>query len=1442
MTDPPSPGGGHWKCSCSESVQVVVDSEQLHFMEMEGIDGINCVKGEIHNVLAVLRLHTRLASEPVYFDLLLPSSSAPEHLLFRGFRDLYDSLSFYNSLDEVDASLYLSPFLKVIESEQVSAETTHTALHSVHKFLLYGLLRDDSPGIFSAIQSLAKCTIDCKFQAPNVTVAEVLYMKVMEVLLECVRCPAGHLLTDSVLCDMFQVSFHIRNDPSSSALLCQYAENILMQFTLVVFAHLKHIAPEPQNKGYGPGAMHRVLKFLAEMINPDDAINDKNTREFGLRLINIALETSGTSIGNHEILVSVVQDDLCKQLLQNSQTDHPSILSLSLRIVFNLFTCVKQHLKIQLEVFFRSIHLRIAESSASSFEQKELVLESLVEFCHEPSLIVGLYRNYDCEIASSNLFEDLCKFLSQLAIPSESANHSKSHNLTFGLNSLNILSLEAILAILNSICKRFCDPNTSNYALEMEENRQILYLRELEGQDDAKSNEMKKLHHLAVSKFNSEGPKSFKYLQTLGFLSDPLSSESLANFFRNTPGLDHYLVGAFLGIPKEFNMAVLSHYVSMFEFQKLRIDEALRIFLESFVLPGEAQIIERFMDNFAKVYFAQNNGICPILDEESACILSFSIIMLNTDLNNPNVSRKMTPEQWIKNNTGLNKKEDFPMDFLLDIYDSIKEHEIKITSANLKDLLSADGARVNTSEWNKLIHKSRNVGDFKTSVAYVNGKEMFLMVYVTSIHILNFYIQKATNTKVSQRIVEGYHSFANICGVYKLTEHFNNLIIPLCNSLSESLQIASMDSNGFDPLASFGRNKNAQRLANLLFNIINSHHDVHLKEAWPNILQCLLWLNHLELLPKVLTQMDDFRDTEGDPLPSLREACARKKSSHIKVENSVKRNLGFFSAAFQSIWGTNAVESHVHEAGGNSSDLIGTNSPQEGSSEFDHYRSIARECILSCHIEEMFSNCATLDDESLLQLIHILILVSSHCSNSVEEPPLHVVGISGFSDTVLTESSAVFCVERLSEIVEHNASRLHLYWPILKTHFEYILTHCVSKPTFYLERIIVNLMQLGILLVDSFRPELVDIMQLIERLLDLPADVISQFASRVISGLCLMLKMTNGKALSHYQCWSTILVMLQRLALLQPSSCVIDALEHLARNHITVENWRQTFDTLVVLIQNRRITSEINSQKMFEILLQVHSRIKLFATWCKKGSTGLSKEDLKSLWLYSVEGFCKLSHDSRVSIRILAIDALQRALLASGVVMKSPVIWKLVFETILLPQLTSDHETTGIPPSHIYDVELPSSDVEGIAVEGHDLVKSEGNVIPPRMDNSENEVEISDTDIRIKISNFLFQILLHKLQYLIKMPEFQVFWLKFIGTMEKFMLLSTDPQGPLALHFTESLRNALLVMNTSGAFENLRDQVGIDLLELTLSVLGSFQPSLLKELESSFNSAPNSQQ
>ncbi len=41
-----------------------------------------------------------------------------------------------------------------------------------------------------------------------------------------------------------------------------------------------------------------------------------------------------------------MQGDLCKHLLQNSTSADLTILSLTLRVVFNLFNSIKDHLKV----------------------------------------------------------------------------------------------------------------------------------------------------------------------------------------------------------------------------------------------------------------------------------------------------------------------------------------------------------------------------------------------------------------------------------------------------------------------------------------------------------------------------------------------------------------------------------------------------------------------------------------------------------------------------------------------------------------------------------------------------------------------------------------------------------------------------------------------------------------------------------------------------------------------------------------------------------------------------------------------------------------------------------------------------------------------------------------------------------------------------------------
>lgn len=59
-------------------------------------------------------------------------------------------------------------------------------------------------------------------------------------------------------------------------------------------------------------------------------------------------------------------------------------------------------------------------------------------------------------------------------------------------------------------------------------------------------------------------------------------------------------------------------------------------------------------------------------------VLAFAAIMLHTDAHSANVKKKMTKQEWLKNNRGLNAGKDLPEDFLLDLYQRITTDEMKM--------------------------------------------------------------------------------------------------------------------------------------------------------------------------------------------------------------------------------------------------------------------------------------------------------------------------------------------------------------------------------------------------------------------------------------------------------------------------------------------------------------------------------------------------------------------------------------------------------------------------------------------------------------------------------------------------------------------------------------------------------------------------------------------
>lgn len=136
---------------------------------------VNCVKGEIYNMLAIMRFVPNFSATP---DLVRYMQYIAE------FKELFENLLVCSDIDSVD---FWTPFLKIIQAGDVSGPITGVALSSIHKFLLYEFLSQRSG---FTLNNIVNSVVQCNFHKNFSSSDEVVLMKLLHVFLECLRSPA----------------------------------------------------------------------------------------------------------------------------------------------------------------------------------------------------------------------------------------------------------------------------------------------------------------------------------------------------------------------------------------------------------------------------------------------------------------------------------------------------------------------------------------------------------------------------------------------------------------------------------------------------------------------------------------------------------------------------------------------------------------------------------------------------------------------------------------------------------------------------------------------------------------------------------------------------------------------------------------------------------------------------------------------------------------------------------------------------------------------------------------------------------------------------------------------------------------------------------------------------------------------------------------------------
>ena len=246
-------------------------------------------------------------------------------------------------------------------------------------------------------------------------------------------------------------------------------------------------------------------------------------------------------------------------------------------------------------------------------------------------------------------------------------------------------------------------------------------------------NHLREAAHL----FNKKSSKGIQYLVDVGMIASPVTPHSVASFLRNgiVVGLDKKAVGEYLGTKGKgaqplksppvwdrdwFHKEVLVEYVSLFHFANATILDGLRMFLAAFRLPGEAQMIDRILQSFAEECAShceeRHGGRLSLFSADAAYLLSFSMIMLNTDLHNANIraDRKMTVDDFVRNNTdyGRDITEEghaLPREYLEGIYRSLKEEQIRTEGEGAAGVMTVE-------RWKDVLRAGASSSSDKTSV------------------------------------------------------------------------------------------------------------------------------------------------------------------------------------------------------------------------------------------------------------------------------------------------------------------------------------------------------------------------------------------------------------------------------------------------------------------------------------------------------------------------------------------------------------------------------------------------------------------------------------------------------------------------------------------------------------------------------------------------------
>uniref|UniRef100_A0AC35TRP5 SEC7 domain-containing protein n=1 Tax=Rhabditophanes sp. KR3021 TaxID=114890 RepID=A0AC35TRP5_9BILA len=551
------------------------------------------------------------------------------------------------------------------------------------------------------------------------------------------------------------------------------------------------------------------MKILPE--NTDVRSHELRSKLLSLEMLLLIVQEFEVPLPEKHSFIYAIRSYLCPALSKNSVSSFINVFEKSLAIFVLLVNKFKSHLKQQIEVFFREIILNILESNSSSFEHKWIVLNTVAKICEVPQSIVDIYLNYDCDMNSANIFETLINVLVKIAMV-------RCEIDKVGLTALQIKEKEKCMKVLGieSLVKILqCLNDWYNEAIGDEKPKENESISEGVADYTHVKRQKGKMEH-GIDLFDKKPKAGIKYLQDQNMLTaDPLS---IAKFFFTEERLSKSAVGEYLG-------------------------------------EGEAQKIDRIMEKFASRFCLCNPNLKIFASADTAYVLAYSIILLTTDLHSKNVKKKMTVEEYIKMNRGINDSNDLPSDLLIEIYDDIKAKEMKVKPSMGSSVAKNDSLALRSVRERKVMQNAElnNISDIafalmeqaaRSNLEFKNAshsqfvKPMFELLWSPGLVAFSTGIRESDDVDIWSVCLEGFKLATRISCIFRMSTQRDVYVGTLAQFtlLTANSSIKEM------------KQKNVECIKLLM--LVGDEIGDFLDECWYHVLKCI---SQLELAQSLVT-------------------------------------------------------------------------------------------------------------------------------------------------------------------------------------------------------------------------------------------------------------------------------------------------------------------------------------------------------------------------------------------------------------------------------------------------------------------------------------------------------------------------------------------------------------------------------------------------------------